>query len=81
MGTHLHITNGDGAASTLKLFCVGEDVLPWRDSMIDGPFPAGLNLSSSSKLRAAHRRSTPWVRPSVARFSPPRRTSRGGIAI
>ena len=54
MGTHLHITNGDGAANTLKQFCVGEDVLPWRDPMIDGPFPAGLELSAASKLRAAH---------------------------
>ena len=54
MGTHLHITNGDGAANTLKQFCVGGDVLPWRDPMIDGPFPAGLDLSAASELRAAH---------------------------
>ena len=54
MGTHLHITNGDQAADTLKQFRAGEDVLPWRDPMIDGPFPAGLDLPAASKLRAAH---------------------------
>ena len=55
MGTRLHITNGDQAADTLKQFCVREeDVLPWRDPMIDGPFPAGLDLAAASKLRAAY---------------------------
>jgi hypothetical protein len=54
MGTRLNITNGDAAANTLKHFCGGEDVLPWRDSMIDGPFPEGLELSAASTLRAAH---------------------------
>ena len=54
MSACLHITNGDAAADTLKQFLAQEDVLPWRDPMIDGPFPAGLNLSATSQIRAGY---------------------------
>src|SRR5262244_1365573 len=52
MKTHLHITNGDVAADALKQSNIRGDVLPWRDPMADGPFPAGLDLGATSKIRA-----------------------------
>jgi hypothetical protein len=52
MKTHLLITNGDVAADVLKQSNIRGDVLPWRDPMVDGPFPAGLDLAATSKIRA-----------------------------
>jgi hypothetical protein len=52
MKTHLHITNGDVAADALKQSNIRGDVLPWRDPVVDGPFPAGLDLEATSKIRA-----------------------------
>lgn len=52
MKTHLHITNGDVAADALKQSNIRGDVLPWRDPMVDGPFPTGLDLAATSKVRA-----------------------------
>ncbi len=49
---NLHITNGDGAGNILKASTVAGDVLPWRDTMHQGPFPAGLDLDQLSALRA-----------------------------
>jgi len=54
MGSCLHITNGDDAANTLKQFRSDDDVLPWRDPMTEGPFPAGLDLCATSKVRAGY---------------------------
>src|ERR1700704_2131803 len=54
MRPRLHVTNGDVAASTLEQLFPHDDVLPWRDPMVDGPFPAGLDLAAASQLRAAH---------------------------
>ncbi|MEM6340216.1 MAG: hypothetical protein AAF729_03630 [Pseudomonadota bacterium] len=50
----LHITNGDGAANLLKSSSVSGDVLPWRDPMHHGPFPADLSLDELSGLRARY---------------------------
>lgn len=54
MPSHLHITNGDAAGDLLKASGLGGDVLPWRDTMFEGPFPAGLDLAATSALRAAY---------------------------
>jgi hypothetical protein len=54
MGTSLHITNGDAAGAVLKRSGLGGDVLPWRDTMFEGPFPAGLDLAATSRVRAAY---------------------------
>ncbi len=54
MAQVLHITNGDGAGNILKACAVAGDVLPWRDPMHHGPFPAGLDLDASSRLRARY---------------------------
>ncbi len=50
----LHITNGDGAADILKASDIAGDVLPWRDPMHHGPFPAGLPLPECSAIRAEY---------------------------
>ena len=50
----LNITNGDGAANIIKQSAVPGDVLPWRDPMHHGPFPADLPLSELSHLRARY---------------------------
>ncbi|MEM7237272.1 MAG: hypothetical protein AAF501_05545 [Pseudomonadota bacterium] len=50
----LNITNGDGAANIIKQSTVPGDVLPWRDPMHHGPFPAKLALSELGRLRAAY---------------------------
>jgi hypothetical protein len=52
MAIRLHITNGDVTANTLKQVYPDDDVLPWRDPMTEGPFPAGLDLGAASRLRA-----------------------------
>lgn len=54
MPSHLHITNGDSAGDLLKESGLGGDVLPWRDTMFEGPFPEGLDLPAASDLRAAY---------------------------
>ncbi len=50
----LNITNGDGAAGLLRASTVAGDILAWHDLMFEGPFPAGLDLEATSKLRAAY---------------------------
>ncbi len=50
----LNITNGDDAANIIKQSSVIGDVLPWRDPMHHGPFPARLSLSQLSALRAGY---------------------------
>lgn len=52
--TDLHVTNGDGAANLLKASSIAGDVLPWRDPMHHGPFPANLDLDGLSALRATY---------------------------
>ena len=52
--TTLHITNGDAAGNIIKRCRVAGDVLPWRDPMHHGPFPAGLELDDLSRIRARY---------------------------
>lgn len=48
----LHVTNGDSAAGELRTLFPGDAVLPWRDSLTDGPLPPGLDLEEFSLERA-----------------------------
>lgn len=48
----LHITNGDSAAVRLQKLFQHDTVLPWRDSLADGPVPPGLTLEDLSTVRA-----------------------------
>ena len=50
----LHITNGDDAANILKDSVIEGDVLPWRDTMHYGPFPADVGLDQLSAIRARY---------------------------
>ncbi len=50
----LNITNGDSAAGVIRRCGVSGDVLPWRDPMHHGPFPAGHDLAALRPLRARH---------------------------
>ncbi len=51
MRSTLHITNGDSAANIIKTFVQSDAVLPWRDPMHHGPFPAGYSLDELSRIR------------------------------
>lgn len=52
--TCLHIANGDATAGLLKASSVSGDILPWRDTMHQGPFPHGVDLDQVSKIRAQY---------------------------
>lgn len=49
----LHITNGDNTGGTLQEIFPHGTVLPWRDSLTDGPAPPGLSLEAFSEVRAS----------------------------
>jgi hypothetical protein len=50
----LNITNGDGAGEVIKASVLPGDVLPWRDPMHHGPFPANATLDDLRTIRAHH---------------------------
>ena len=50
----LHVTNGDSVAALIEKSSIQGDVLPWRDPMHSGPFPADLNLDEISNVRAEY---------------------------
>ncbi|MEP6636603.1 MAG: RNA polymerase subunit sigma-24 [Acidobacteriota bacterium] len=50
----LHIHNGDSSAGTAKQSTIRGEHFAWRESLITGPTPAGLNPSEWRKLRAQH---------------------------
>jgi DNA-binding transcriptional MerR regulator len=39
--TLLHVTNGESAGNTLRRTAIGGAVLPWQDSLHEGPLPPG----------------------------------------
>lgn len=67
MRTFLHITNGDGAAGLLKASGLEGDVLPWRDPMHHGPFPADAGLKALSEVRGGYLAGPDLVREDVVR--------------
>jgi hypothetical protein len=51
---HLHVTNGDSTAITLRETSLGGDVLPWRDVLNEGPLlRKGFNAARAAFLSAA----------------------------
>ncbi len=48
----LYITNGDGAGDLLTASTLPGDVLPWRDTMHQGPFPDIDDIDEVSRVRA-----------------------------
>jgi hypothetical protein len=47
--TQLHVTNGESAGNTLRQTTLGGSVLPWQDTLHEGPVPA---LPRKELLRA-----------------------------
>jgi len=50
----LQITNGDGAANVMKEAGIEGEILPWRDPMHHGPFPANNTLPELAAIRAEY---------------------------
>ncbi len=63
----MNITNGDGAAGLLKASAIDGDVLPWRDTMHEGPFPQGLDFDEVSKVRAHYLAGADLIDEDIAR--------------
>jgi hypothetical protein len=59
----LHITNGDAAANVLRKAGITDPILPWRDTLHEGPVPAGLSLRELSRVRAEFIAECGWGRP------------------
>jgi hypothetical protein len=55
----LHVTNGESAANTLRQTSLGGAVLPWRDTLHEGPVPA-LPRDELLRARAAFLASCGW---------------------
>ena len=49
----LIITNGDIVADTLKSAGLAHTIMPWRDTLIDGPVPLTSDLRTLDEIRAA----------------------------
>ena len=52
MASTLHITNGDSAVGGMRAGGIGGEIVPWRDTLHEGPVPAGLTLAELSRVRA-----------------------------
>jgi len=50
----LHIHNGDSSAGTAKQSAMPGEHVAWREALIDGPTPAGIEGEEWRKLRARH---------------------------
>ena len=54
MKRHLIVTNGDVAANLACSARPGDDILPWRDVLWEGPIPAGLTDAELAAVRGSH---------------------------
>jgi hypothetical protein len=54
MGNELVITNGDIAADRLRQAGIGDEVLPWRDILYEGPVPLTETIGELSEIRARY---------------------------
>jgi len=61
MTTELIITNGDSAAGSLKSVGLGDEILPWRDVLHEGPVPDVGGLGALSELRGRYLASKGWI--------------------
>jgi Domain of unknown function (DUF1835) len=51
----LHVTNGDAVLYVFRKAGIGGKHLAWRDSLHEGPVPAGLDLEATSAVRTRYR--------------------------
>jgi hypothetical protein len=56
----LHITNGDSAVPGIEGTGVGGDVIPWRDTLHEGPLPADAGAAELRAVRAEFLASCGW---------------------
>lgn len=80
MKGRLHITNGDHAAKAIRFAGLGDDILPWRDVLHDGPVPAALKLNELSRVRAEFLAVNRWGVAEAIRTEFTTRDARFGIA-
>src|SRR3989442_14369400 len=59
----LHITNGDCAAEQIRAAGLGDNVLPWRDVLHEGPVPPPATLDSLRPLRVRFLAGQGWGNP------------------
>src|SRR5262245_59136480 len=59
----LHITNGDSAAERIRAAGLGDNVLPWRDVLHEGPVPPPATLDSLRPLRVRFLAGQGWGNP------------------
>lgn len=50
----LHIANGESTAGTLRDSSLGGEVVSWKEALIDGPTPGGVDDEDWRDLRAHH---------------------------
>jgi hypothetical protein len=50
----LNITSGDSAAEALRAAGIGDEILPWRDILFEGPVPATASLAELTRVRASY---------------------------
>jgi len=48
----LHLTNGDSAVPGIEAVGAGGDVVPWRDTLHEGPVPGGVDAAELRAVRA-----------------------------
>lgn len=59
----LHLTNGDSAVPGIEATGVGGDVVPWRDTLHEGPLPAGVDAAELRAVRARFLAGCGWGEP------------------
>lgn len=57
----LHVTNGDSAVAVLRAAGIAGDLLPWRDSLHEGPVRAGLDPARLRAERARYMAGRGWT--------------------
>ena len=77
----LHVTNGDSAVAGLREAGVGGDVLAWRDTLHEGPVPAGLDEKELRATRARFLAAQGWAAEEEARAHMEARDARLARAI
>jgi hypothetical protein len=56
----LHVTNGDSTVPGIEATGVGGDVIAWRDTLHEGPLPAGLDAAGMRAVRARFLAACGW---------------------
>src|SRR3954451_13467657 len=77
----LHLTNGDSAVPGIEATGVGGDVVPWRDTLHEGPLPAGVDAAELRAVRARFLAGCGWGDPEAIEAGMRARDERLATAI